>query len=259
MFTDEQLLKVLRLEGCRAEPPGVARSLERHLGVVFPETLKRVWLIEDEPTIQISGSYCESSIFGLFALETPHFEFVSQTIRDACESNIWDLKRGLVPIGGEGNGDMLVLDYRTRADPTVLKFDHEIGYRTDEPFYYLAGDFDEFVDRGLPERQAHYGAIDAELTPAELTEILGFPSDDSVVQRERHLEQQSEEYKRKMKEFEERAEEERRQTQERWRAVIEREKESAPDNLPDCPHGHGATRLWSGVPRCWTCGWSPSE
>ena len=184
-FTDQQLLSILRFEGCEAEPPRVVAELENALGVVFPHTLKRIWAFQEESVIGSDGAFAEPSGFGLYALKTPHFEYLSSTIMEHYDLLFRNRNPKIVPIGGEGNGDVMVLDYRFREEPVVLKFDHEIGYRTDNPFYFLALNFDEYVDRGLPERREFYVSQDSELTEDALSKLMGFPAAETFAYRDR--------------------------------------------------------------------------
>lgn len=174
--TDKDLNKLIsHRNGCKAEPRSVVENLEKELGVVFPESLRRLWAIEDELGVKCEGSFAEPSGFGLYALRENHFEWVSSTIMEMYALTAEEFPR-VVPIGNDGGGDQLCLDYRFREDPVILKYDHEIGYRTLHPFYFLARNFDEYVDRCLSSRQEYYRKADEALTPEELTKFMGFPS-----------------------------------------------------------------------------------
>jgi hypothetical protein len=187
--TDNPFAHLIRFRNeCAAEPHTVVADLEKVIGVRFPESLKRLWAVEDELGIACKGSFAEPSGFGLYAVREGHFEYVSDTILERFEAMAEEFPR-VVPIGNEGNGDQLCLDYRFRDEPVVLKYDHEIGYRTPNPFYFLARSFDEYVDRSLPARQEHYKTTDATVTPDDLTEFLGISSEETFkyIDRKRQL------------------------------------------------------------------------
>lgn len=183
-FTDAEVLSVLNLQGFQPEPDGVVRDLEKRLGVVFPAALKRIWRLGEESGIYFysfaEGAYCSS----LYALRTPHTEWASSTIAEVVEYFSEDFPN-VIPIGSQGDGCKLVLDYRRSPEPIVLKFDIDIWHCSKQPFYYLARSVDEMVERGLSEKLDAFRASDAAMTAAEVSEILGFDSAGTFVQRER--------------------------------------------------------------------------
>ncbi len=181
-FSDAQLRSVLRLQGCEPEPDSVVVELERRLGIVFPTNLKRLWAFGEESALYFSGfaesPYCSA----LSALKTHHFEFCSSTIEERVDL-LKEEFPGVIPIGGGGDGSMLVLDYRRSSEPVVLKYDLDIVHRTNAPFYYMARNADEMIDRGLVERQAHYTDVDGLMTNNEVELIIGFPAEVSFANR----------------------------------------------------------------------------
>jgi len=140
-------------------------ALEKSIGFTFPDQLKAIWLLGDESHIGPVACYATSDQhFDFHAVTKAHSEWYGTDVGSAYRDYFRDDFPKIVPIGGEGNGDSLCLDYRQSASaPAVLKHDHEIGYRTDFPFYFLARDFDEFIDRANADRFGHYRASDEEL------------------------------------------------------------------------------------------------
>lgn len=189
-YSDDQIKSVLKLQGCLPETPEVGLDLERRLGVTFPSNLKRIWAMGEESAIYFSGfserPYCSA----LCSLKTHHFEFCSSTI-DERIGLICDDFPGVIPIGKGGDGSMLVLDYRRSTSPVVLVYDLDITYRSRNPFYFMARNVDEMIDRGLIDRQQHYAEADQLLTVAIVSDIIGFPANDSFDRREQTKERPS--------------------------------------------------------------------
>lgn len=160
-------------------------TLERKLGVRLPQELVELVLYIDEGHLNDVRCFSvRSQCFDFHAIQKAHSKFYGTDVFSDYESYFRSDFPGIVPIGGEGNGDSICLDYRSSAErPVVLKRDHEIGYSTDFPFYFLARDFAELLDRADPSRYAHYDALDDSLTQEGLDEVLSYHDTLSIEHR----------------------------------------------------------------------------
>lgn len=182
VFTNKQIQSALNLQGFQPESAEVVVALETRIGVTFPVSLKRIWSFGEESAIYFDGfaerPYCAE----LCSLRARHTEFCSSTIEE-CLELICEEFPGVVPIGKEGDGGMLVLDYRRSPDPVVLKYDLDIVYRSSQPFYFMARNVDEMIMRGQADYIDHFRASDTHLSEEEVADILGFCAADTFAHR----------------------------------------------------------------------------
>jgi len=157
---------------CPPESPEVVDGLQAELGVRFPSELRRTLAVRDEPTIRCPGSFLGDQTFEMFAVRTPHYEYVSSTISDKYNAFFKEHNPAIIPIGAD-ESDYLVLDYRKHSDPAVLMWDGILADHTG-PFLFLARSFEEFICRGLRDQLPLHAAADEQLNEGELTEFLGF-------------------------------------------------------------------------------------
>lgn len=164
-------------------------ALQRKLGYMLPPPLVEMVLYIDQGHL---NNVCCFSVrrqcFSFHAIQKSHYQFVGTDINSAYRDYFHEVFPGVVPIGAEGNGDSICLDYRVSPErPVVLKHDHEIGYRSDFPFYYLARDFSELLDRADPARRAHYLTADDAITQEALDALLGYHDQLSIEHRAHDL------------------------------------------------------------------------
>ena len=150
-------------------------ALEHKLGFKLPQEFVELVLYIDEGHLNDVRCFSvRKQCFDFHAIQKAHSKFYGTDVFSDYESYFRSDFPGIVPIGGEGNGDSICLDFRFSTErPVVLKRDHEIGYRTDFPFYFLARDFAELLDRADPSRYSHYDALDDSVTQEGLDELLG--------------------------------------------------------------------------------------
>ncbi|MFC5049066.1 SMI1/KNR4 family protein [Rubritalea spongiae] len=172
-ITDKDIKKVISFEGFTPEQSKVVEDLEENLSIKFPDTLKRIWAMEEEASIFVENSYSGPSGFDFLALKEGHIEYISSTILEIYDLAFRDKDPKVIPIAHEGNGDYLVLDYRVHEDPVVLEYNLENGYK-DNPYYYLAVSFDEYIDRGQKRNSKYYKKLDKDLDKDELHKHIGF-------------------------------------------------------------------------------------
>ncbi|MEO0446858.1 MAG: SMI1/KNR4 family protein [Verrucomicrobiota bacterium] len=135
-----------------------SRRLARSLRVSFPNALLDIWSRGDASHLGPVDCFSERDLHVNFTpLSRSWWKRLlpDDSILEAADDIRSDYRRffradwpQIIPIGGEGNGDFVCLDYRTSPDaPAVIKFDHEIAFGDRFPFSFLATTVDELLDR----------------------------------------------------------------------------------------------------------------
>jgi hypothetical protein len=135
--------------GTQAESQVNVSELEKELKVQFPQAYKEILILGEELHLgPIEGRKTKGIHVNFHAISTPHFEHVSQTVREAYEELLddnsnWDR---IIPIADTGCGDQLCLDYRNSMNPLVLLY-HIDMISEENPFTIEAESMDDLVSR----------------------------------------------------------------------------------------------------------------
>lgn len=132
-------------------------ALENELGVVFPESYKQILALGEELHLgPVEGRNDKDLHFNFHAITTPHFEHVSQTVREAYDELLDDNPKweNIIPIGDTGSGDQVCLDYRHSKDPIVVLY-HLENLTCENPFTIEAESIDDLISRASPSSEPH--------------------------------------------------------------------------------------------------------
>lgn len=130
-------------------------DLEAEIGRGFPASYIELVMLHDEGHLGPAVvPHDEEFHCDLHAVDVTGYPLVASSVR-GMDPSCWP--DGLVPIGSDGSGQQVVLDYSANADnPRVLLWTHGPSDTGQGKYLFLAKDFDEFLDRATPEKQEAY-------------------------------------------------------------------------------------------------------
>lgn len=178
-LSTEKLQQIVQFsESISSEPLEAAAQVEAQLGLSLPETLKRIHQLGGGAMIR--NARCHKQPYNhptencdLYALVTnpfaPHYSSDILTAYRRMLSGLGESReafRRVIPFGGDGAGGWYCLDHRVSDSPTVTKM-------YDGCYDLLARSFDEFVDRAILARRAHWESLDGQISEQEEKSLLG--------------------------------------------------------------------------------------